>query len=211
MATNYIILENYEEAQNYKLNSFKDIVIFKCSELKMLYIKKYSSIALYACHLSKHNSIWEDLSILYKLGIPEIYKYPKKVSGLQLSIYNKLIKPYAEYRHYNAITNIREVKYSKCLQTNYPTDTGTISTILQPLLSNLFPNESFEGYQIYFDNIEKEINYIMHEDLLSLFPKDKLIANAHLAKEKLNNLTPLISGYSIPSIHLGIHCYKYRL
>lgn len=216
MATNYIILENYQEAQNYNLNSFNDIVIFKCSELKMLYIKKYLYIDLNIAHLSEDNSILDDLTINYSLGIPELYKYPKKVSGLQLSIYNKLIKPYAEYRHYNAITNIRERKYQ--MYPSYNTlsnkEDTTILSILQPLLNTLFPNESFnEEYNIYIEGIGRKVTYIMHKDLLSSFPQKKLISNVNLAKEKLNNLTPLLSGYDFLSLysHLNYDIYNNNL
>lgn len=213
MATNYIILENlenYEEAQNYKLDSFNDILIFKCSELKMLYIKKYLYIDLHIAHLLEDNSIVDDLTINYSLGIPEIYKHPKKVSGLQLSIYNKLIKPYAEYRHYNAITNILERKYQ--INTPHNKENTTIISILQPLLNILFPDESFdEEYQIYMDCIGRKVTYIMHQDLLSLFPQNELISNVNIAKEKLNNLTPLLSGYNFLSLYFNIKYDTYDI
>lgn len=214
MATNYIILENYNEAQNYKLNSFNDIVIFKCSELKMLYIKKYLYIDLNIAHLSEDNSILDDLTINYSLGIPELYKYPKKVSGLQSSIYNKLIKPYAEYRHYNAITNIRERNYQlyPSYNTSYNKEDTTMISILQPLLNTLFPDESFnEEYNIYLDVIGKKVTYIMHRDLLSSFPLNELISNVHIAKEKLNNLTPSLSGYDFLSLYFDIRYNTYGI
>lgn len=203
--TNYIILENYEEAQNYNIQSFKDLVIYKSDELKLIYIKKISQINLYLRYLSNVGTPYFKAMVSYDPGIPEVYKSPSKASGLQSSIYTHLIKSYAEYKHYNAITTIFERRYKT---KPFDQSKESMEFILTPLLNKVYPDQSLLGYDIYIENIERNFNYLMHNELLKSLSLEKFQDSVLKAKEKINNLTPLVSGICLPDIYMGIRYYS---